>query len=280
MKIEWLQHTVLRVASLLAPGDQRAEWVKEWRSELWYIPQRQAMRFSLGAFRDALWLRRNNMSSAARPRIHLESPLRCLALLAVLAAVSIFIWVRLLALAPEPSLHLRARNLPTAYVGMLMVSCLFLTGTLPVWRLPATGHPMPYRNRLRRGIFLALKIALVQPMMLCVFVLQFVMGPLAGFVGLGFNVAFILVLRWVITDQQQRCPVCLRLLTAPIRIGTPSRTFLEWYGAESTCSRGHGLLHVSETASSFTRRPQWLSLDDSWSDLFPGQATRSGNRGA
>ncbi len=47
----------------------------------------------------------------------------------------------------------------------------------------------------------------------------------------------------MITDQQRRCPVCLRLLTNPVRIGTPSRTFLEWYGAESTCSRGHGLLH-------------------------------------
>jgi hypothetical protein len=32
MKTEWLQYTVLRAASLLAPGDQRAEWVKEWRS--------------------------------------------------------------------------------------------------------------------------------------------------------------------------------------------------------------------------------------------------------
>ena len=30
MKTEWLQYTVLRAESLLAPGDQRAEWVKEW----------------------------------------------------------------------------------------------------------------------------------------------------------------------------------------------------------------------------------------------------------
>ena len=271
MKTEWLQYTVLRAASLLAPGDQRAEWVKEWRSELWYIPRRQAMQFSLGAFRDALWLRRNNLSPATRPRIHLESPLHCLALLSTLAVVSIFIAIRLLALAPEPSWHLRARNLPGAYIAMLLRSCLFLTGTLAVWRPPASGHPMPWRSRLRRGIFLALKIALVQVMMLCGFTI--LLGPLARFAALGFNVAFILVLRWVITDQQQRCPVCLRLLTAPVRIGTASRTFLEWYGAESTCSRGHGLLHVSETASSFIRRPQWLSLDDSWKDLFAGRQT-------
>ena len=82
----------------------------------------------------------------------------------------------------------------------------------------------------------------------------------------------ILALRWVITDQQRRCPVCLRLLTNPVRIGTPSRTFLEWYGAESTCSRGHGLLHVSEISSSYSEKPQWLRLGDSWSGLFSGAA--------
>jgi hypothetical protein len=270
MKTEWLPYTVLRAASLLAPGDQRAAWVKEWRSELWYIPRRQAMLFSLGAFRDALWLRRNNLSPAPRPRIHLDSPLHCLAFLSTLAAVSIFISLRLLAPALEPSWPVRARNLPVAFIRMLLLSCLFLPGTLAVWRPLASGHPMPWRSRLRRGIFLALKIALVQPMMLCGFILQIVIGPLGGFAGLGF----ILVLRWVITDQQQRCPVCLRLLTAPVRIGAASRTFLEWYGAESTCPRGHGLLHVSENASSYAQKPQWLCLDDSWRSLFAGAGKR------
>ena len=97
------------------------------------------------------------------------------------------------------------------------------------------------------------------------------MGRLGGFAGLGFDAAVILALRWVITDQQRRCPVCLRLLTDPVRIGTPSRTFLEWYGAESTCPRGHGLLHVSEMSSGYSARPEWLGLDDSWSGLFTGR---------
>ena len=34
---EWLQGAILRAASLLAPSDQRHEWIKEWRSELWYV---------------------------------------------------------------------------------------------------------------------------------------------------------------------------------------------------------------------------------------------------
>ncbi len=73
MDMEWLQATTLRVASLLAPRDQRAEWVKEWRSELWYIPPHGATRFCMGAFQDAFWLRRNNPSPKRRIGIHLES---------------------------------------------------------------------------------------------------------------------------------------------------------------------------------------------------------------
>ena len=72
------------------------------------------MLFSLGAFRDALWLKRNNRSPAPRPRIHLESPLRCLALLSTLAAVSIFTVICLPAPHLQPSYPLTVRNLPEA----------------------------------------------------------------------------------------------------------------------------------------------------------------------
>ena len=53
-------------------------------------------------------------------------------------------------------------------MGMLLISALLLPGTLAVWRAPVHHDPMPWPTRLRRGMFLALKIALVQPMMLCV----------------------------------------------------------------------------------------------------------------
>ncbi len=284
MKIEWLPHTILRAASLLAPGDQRAEWVKEWQSELWYFPRRGAILFVLGAFRDALWLRRNwseteHRSLMKRTRTYLESPLRCLTFLATLAAVSFFIAVRLAALPQKPSLPLGVGDVPAGCAVMLLFSGLLLPGTLAVWRTPAHCPPLPWPSKLRRGIFLALKIALVQPILLCGFVVQILMGPLGGLAGLGFDAAFILALRWVITDQQQRCPVCLRLLTAPVRIGTPSRTFLEWYGIESTCPHGHGLLHISENSSRYSGKQQWLRLDDSWSGLFSA-ASRGSNHDA
>jgi len=261
MNAQWLQSTILRTASLLAPGDQRAEWLAGWRSELWYIPRRGATSFCLGAFRDALWVRRNTLSPAEL----LESPLSCLALLAIVAAVSLFIAV----LLPAPgnltrSAHLRLRDLPDGCVAMLLLSAL----ALPVIRLAmgpaANRYPLPWRSRLRRGIFLALKIALIQPMMLGGFVVVCAM-PIAN---MPFSVCWILAIRWALIDQRDRCPECLRLLTTPIRIGSASQTFLEWYGAESTCSRGHGLLHTWETHASYSGKPEWLALDDSWKSLF------------
>ena len=271
MKSEWLPYTVLRAASLLAPSDQRVEWLDGWRSELWYIPRRGATLFCLGAFHDALWLRRNNPSPVKRTRTHLESPLRCLALLAILAAVSSLIAVLLPGpqRGPWPS-HLGARDLPAGCIAMLLITCLLLPATrLAMGLAPANRHPVPWPNRLRRGIFLALKIALVQPIMLSGFVVLILVGPVVPMAPqLGMFAMWILVFRWVLIDQRQRCPVCLRLLTNSVRIGTPSQTFLGWYGAESICSRGHGLLHISEISSSYSETPEWLSLDDSWSDLF------------
>jgi hypothetical protein len=271
-----LQDAILRVASLLAPSDQRDEWIEEWRSELWYVDPRRATLFCMGAFRDAFWLRRNSTITVKQSGIHLESPLSCLALLATLATVSILIamTVRIPDPPSGPFPPQTASDLAGACSVMLLFSCLVLPATLREWRSPAHRPSQPWPTKLRRGIFLALKIALLQPIILCGFVLELMLGRLGGLTGLGFDAAVILALRWVIMDQQRRCPVCLRLLTAPVRIGTPSRTFLEWYGAESTCPRGHGLLHTSEMSSGYSEKPQWLRLDDSWSGLFAKGAGR------
>jgi len=269
MNGEWLQHTLLRVAALLAPCDQRGEWLDGWRSELWYIPRREATRFCLGAFRDAFWLRRNNMSPR-KLNMHLESPLSCLTFLAALGAVGILIAICLSVPLKQVSLYsdLRVRDLVGGCIAMLAFSCLLLPGTFAVWRTPANRHPTSWQSKLRLGIFLGLKIALVQPIMLCGLMFWIVIARVALFGPLGMCATLIAVLRWVITDQQRRCPVCLRLLTNPVRIGSPSKIFLDWYGAESTCSRGHGLLHVSEISGSYSKKAQWLRLGESWSGLF------------
>lgn len=269
MNGEWLPSTILRAASLLAPGDQRGEWLEGWRSELWYIPRRERTRFSMGAFRDALWLRRNNPSPVTRVGMPIESPLGCLAFLAILAAASSLAAVSVP--APRvmmPSSHLRARDLPDGSMGMLLLSGLALPAMRLAMGAGANRCPMPWPDRLRRGIFLALKIALLQPILFGGFVVLLWIGPLAPIAAqLGFGASFSLAFRWVLADQRRRCPVCLRLLTDPVRVGTPSETFLEWYGSESMCSRGHGLLHSSEMPASYSGSPRWLRLDDSWSGL-------------
>ena len=265
MKSEWLQYTILRAASLLAPWDQRAEWVKGWRSELWYIPRRGATLFCLGAFRDALWLRRNNPSPQRRTGIHLESPLTCLALLAILAAASLFLAIQMPApVTMSRSSHLRLRDLLEGCVGMQLLSSLALPAIRLAMGPGANRYPLPWRSRLRRGIFMALKIALIQPIMFGGFVVVCTV-PIAN---LAFTASWILAFRWVLIDQRRRCPVCLRVLTEPVRIGSASQTFLEWYGVESTCSRGHGLLQISEVRASYSGKPEWLALDDSWKSLF------------
>ncbi len=270
----WLQHTTLRAASLLVPSDRRTEWIEEWRSELWYIPQCRATIFCMGAFRDAFWLRRDRCVPVQRTRIGLESPLSCLALLATLAALSILFAFRMLAPRLEPASLLKAPDLAGICVGVLTLSGLLLPAALWVWRPPASRYSVSWPSTLRRGLFLVLKIALLQSIVLCGSLVQILLGPLGGLTGVAGGAAVVLALRWVITDQQRRCPMCLRLLTNPIIIGTSSRTFLEWYGTEWTCPHGHGLLHTSEISSSYSR-PQWLGLGDSWSGLFAKGAGRN-----
>ncbi len=83
--------------------------------------------------------------------------------------------------------------------------------------------------------------------------------------------AFVICLfgfRWALSDQRQRCPVCLRRVTHPARVGLASRTFLGWNGTEMMCVGGHTLLHVPSLPTSWFSGQRWLYLDTSWEFLF------------
>jgi hypothetical protein len=156
--------------------------------------------------------------------------------------------------------YLRARELPEGCFAMFLLSALLLPAIrLALGRAPVKPRPMPWPGRLRRGMYLALKIALVQPVLLAAFIL--VNCSRIPLLPMGLCAFWIAVIRWVLVDQRRRCPVCLRLLTDPVRIGTPSGTFLDWYGAESLCADGHGLLHAPEISASHCDTQQWLCLD-------------------
>jgi hypothetical protein len=85
---------LLRTAALLVPAPRRAEWLDEWQSELWYV-QRGAAGFCMGAFRDAFWVRRNCGITAPRMALRVASPWQCLGLLAVAAALCIYVALQL-----------------------------------------------------------------------------------------------------------------------------------------------------------------------------------------
>jgi hypothetical protein len=71
----------------------------------------------------------------------------------------------------------------------------------------------------------------------------------------------LIILRWAIGDQEQRCKQCLRSLTKPARIGRPSHNLLEWNGTELTCKNGHGQLSVPEIETSWCQSSEWIDLD-------------------
>jgi len=85
--------------------------------------------------------------------------------------------------------------------------------------------------------------------------------------------------RWVLQDQRNRCPVCLRLLSNPARVGETSRNFLAWNGTELICAGGHGLLHIPELPTSWFSTQRWQYLDPSWSTLFSDTYTTSAGTG-
>ncbi|HXB69160.1 MAG TPA: hypothetical protein VNY05_13000 [Candidatus Acidoferrales bacterium] len=462
-----LHLAILRSAAWLVPGPQRAEWFAEWRAELWYVKQSPVV-FCLGAFRDAFWLRRNSATPNACHTFGLESPARCILLLAVLAAASIFFALRLpfardmllpspyrdarnlamisaegrvgaqvptipieqyrslanraqhlftdlafyrtmqtrvrtaprqsaemsiavasanlfqclqipvssaapnpggrqpatwlvlsraawrkyfdadprivgrvLDVAGQPAVvagvipasswrlpgrmdawllqdqahlaalpphtrgfvlgHLRTSASPAqpdlrwrisvpneqggsdrfecwslakgdlilAYLPMALFSLLILSATTPLalGEYPANHYSPPGVMRLRRWVFLVIKIALLLTI-ICCGSLDLASIVSVNFYPTGWLAGLILGLRWALIDQRQRCPVCLRMLGNPTRIGGPSRTLLEWYGTELICAQGHGLLYVPEIPTSCCSTQRWQYLDPSWSSLF------------
>ena len=76
---------LLRGASLLVPGEQRAEWWREWHAELWQVrrdcacgdefswaAEREIAGFCLGAFQDAFYLRRMDRQPQKRTPLAVE----------------------------------------------------------------------------------------------------------------------------------------------------------------------------------------------------------------
>jgi hypothetical protein len=145
---------------------------------------------------------------------------------------------------------------------LLAIACIVLPSVTSL----SLGEYPANRTNLRRWIFLAAKVALILPIGLfgALDLLSLIAVSLQA---QGAIVGIVVGLRWALVDQRRRCPICLRVLTHPTSIGEVSHTFLEWYGTELLCTRGHGLLHVPELLNGYSTQ-RWQYLDSSWSSLF------------
>ena len=262
-----LQIAILRNAALLVPAPERAEWLAEWKAELWYV-KRGATTFCLGSFRDALWLRSNSLS--ARRTFSLESPLCCVLLLATLVLLSYAFAFGLpsrklfMLLCSPPAIEHFAFQCFWLYLESLLV--LLAINPLPLGECPANRFAPALVIRLRRWLFLALKIVLLVPIPLFVCLPFVPIFPLAPWILL---FGWIFGFRWVLADQRHRCPVCLHLLSNPTRIGNPAQMVLGSYGTELLCARGHGLLYVPNIPTSWCGSQRWQYLDPSSASLRP-----------
>jgi len=262
-----LHIAILRNVALLVPGSARAEWFAEWRAELWYV-EHDATAFCLGSFRDALWIRCKSFS--ARRMFSLDSPLRCVLFLAALAFVSCLLAFGL------PSRRLFAylclppgkEHVIFGFFWLYLESLLVLLTLNPMalGEYPANRFAPSRVIRLRRWLFLAVKIVLVPPIIYFSIIALVPIFPPASLI---LFCGWILGLRWVLADQRQRCPVCLHLLSNPIQIGSLANLLLGPYGTELVCIHGHGSLYVPGMPTSSCGSQRWEYLDPSSASLRP-----------
>jgi hypothetical protein len=162
------------------------------------------------------------------------------------------------------------------FLFTLIVAVITLPATtaLPLGEYPRLSGRLPWAVSGRRWLFLLSKISLVIPLV-CLSSVDVAYGipslssTSTQYVQLGLSYfGFLFAFRWILEDQRKRCPVCLRVLSNPARVGEASRNFLAWNGTELICAGGHGLLHIPELPTSWFSTQRWHSLDASWGSLF------------
>jgi hypothetical protein len=288
---------LIRLASWIVPHPLRRQWRAEWNSHLsnlWILVERGEV--SAAVLAQMAWLCRHAFAEAFRLRFgplqlrrSMQSPGFVLAVFALsfgLTAVSTrgFAHTRQLIHAarhlepPRPILpnsqHLRYDPRSDAIFGnSAPIAFALATGLILLVSRRRSLHHYNWRYRL----FLVAKLAgilLVLPALwleggvalrstLHNEALRIWLGGV--FLCLALIAAFSRLVIWAVADQQQRCPVCLRLLSMPVTIGSWS-SVLDPVSTELLCAEGHGSLCLAETEISAPDR--WTALDHSWNSLF------------
>lgn len=162
------------------------------------------------------------------------------------------------------------------YLFAVMLALLALPAitSVSLGESSVSSHPTSWPRRLYKWGFLFAKIGLLMPIVYFASVdmayWTVALAPSSS-VYIQLTASFLISLFglcWVLKDQRQRCPICLRRVEHPAQVGQASRTFLDWNGTELMCMDGHTLLHVPGLPTSWFGSQRWLYLDTSWGFLF------------
>lgn len=275
------------LAGSIVPQRVRSEWRVRWDGmlfNLWILEERGELTTSASGEFAALCRRAFADALAVRlTRIHLNDWLRgpgfvltCSALLLLLIGAFSrgFAVTRSLAETARAMYNGVPHTSGEALMAYLApVAFAIFTGFLAL----AVGHLSLHNHGWRYWTFLGIKMLSV----IVILPLLWIEGGAAlrrpfshrevGILIAGLIPAILLVgglgaaLMWCLTDQRQRCPVCLRRLTMPVTIGSMGSVF-EPVTTELLCEEGHGLMCVSETFEG--EHDRWTTLDPSWNKLF------------
>lgn len=250
---------ILRNAAVLVPAPRRPDWLAEWNAELCYI-DRDATAFCIGSFRDALWLRCHTPGGIRR-MFSVDSPLRCVLFLAGLVALTLSVILPFQDVWRPSWSPPGAGQFALGIFQMYLMSLLVLTALWPptLGDYPADPSGPSMKVRLRRWFFLAAKFALLTPIPVFLMIALLPLVPGAPSI---LIFVWIFGFRWVLADQRRRCPVCLRFLSNPVTIGSPSQSILGRYGTELSCPRGHGVLYVPGDPTTWCSKQRWRYAEE------------------
>jgi hypothetical protein len=288
---------LIRLAGSIVPHRLRAEWRAEWNSHLsslWILVERGEVNAAMAAH--MAWLCRHAFIEAFRLRFGPGQLGRWMQTPGFILAI-LFFALGITAVSSQGFVHTRqlvyaARHLepprPVAPDSKKMRydprSDAVFGNTAPVVFALATGlillvsrrrslHNYNWRYRFflvakLAGIFLILPAVWLEGGMalrshLHNEALRIWLG--GALLALALIAAFSRLVMWAVADQQQRCPVCLRLLSMPVTIGSWS-SVLDPVSTELLCAEGHGSLCLAETEIGAPDR--WTALDHSWNSLF------------
>ena len=272
--LPWFDRNLLRAVEKIVPAEERAEWSRTWRAELWHMHNRTGRRvpgrkdfgiavdLSIGLMCDALWLRTDSWSRALS-----GTPALCLASLAGLCVMATVVGLALNGSWRAFAVYARGPFERSVFAAAMVV---FVSFAMTSRGHIEHGSTSKGRFGLKRQAFFAAKAALVL-LLACLMSVDIcrpihtVFPQTAAALQLLMFVPFALMgLRWAFADQEQRCKQCLCSLAGPARVGRPSHNLLEWNGTELACKQGHGRLNVPEMETSWCDRSRWVDLGPAW----------------